>query len=350
MIVNEERTATILLELRRIGVNFDALSEPLVGTGLRASELVRVAPRIPDDAGADELLRRLEEQARVTRPPVEYRWRRERPWPTSLGRRERWWPTQALLDAGVDLLLEEWDPFGIRLAGADREAIAMFTFHFFGPLLESDGRMDPIEHVAGMIASAERDHLALRPSPEPHRRYLARRLRQLAEEYPVPKPEYLPPQAMVVVQLGEDVGPPPLDPEGVCARCHSFGTVARVTTMSVPPRSARYCAACWADVHTEYAGFGRHPKIPETAAEHIAFHDSMHRPPTATFSRSWIDTIDQIRAMTEHISHLDEHAAATQTKGLTEYAVAIAKVEDKMDGPMPPEVATFVQRYSSPDA
>ena len=344
--VTEERIAAILLELRRIGVDFDALTEPLVATGLRASEMVDWLRAIPDGAGAEEWTRRLEEEGRKTRPPVEYRWRKEPPRSATLNRRERWWPTQALLDAGTDLMMEEWDPFGIRLAGTDREAIAMFVFHFFGPFLSPNGGIDPLTHTTEMIASAERDHLALRPSPEPHRRYLARRLRELVERYPVPPPEYRPPQSLVVV-LDENAGPPPLDPEGVCARCHSFGTVARITTMSDPPRSARYCSTCWAHVRTELRG---PPKTaPETAAERIALYDRMHRTPRTAFSRSWTDTLDSIRAVTKSLGS-GEQPSEAQARAFARAVAEIVKMEEKMDGPMPAEVEAFVRQYAPPDA
>ena len=222
VLMTEEQTAAILLELRRIGVDLAALSEPLTATGLRASEMLNWLRTIPDNAGADELRRRLADHARsATNRPIEVRWRVEGPRPAHRLRRERWWPTQSLLDAGTDLMMEEWDPFGVRHAGVDRETVAEFVFHFFGPYLSPNGRIDPVTHTTEMIASAERDRLALTPSPAPHRRYLAHRLRELVDRYPVPPTEYTPPSHIVIV-VGDGVGPPPLDPEGVCVRCHAF--------------------------------------------------------------------------------------------------------------------------------
>ena len=347
--MNEERIARILLELRRIGVDLSTLDEGLVGTGLRASELAEWLRAIPDGAGVEELQRRLDERSRESRPPVEYRWKKEPAHSPTLERRERWWPTQALLDAGTDLLEEEWDPFGIRLAGADREQIAMFAFHFFGPLLEPNDMVDQITHTTEMIASAERDHLALRPSPEPHRRYLARRLRELVERHPVPPRPYRPSKSFVVMTDPAEGTPPPLDPEGVCGRCHSFGTVARVTTQSDPPRSVRYCRVCWPEVRIEYGLIGKRPKPPETASEWVAWNDAIDRPPRSSESRSWLETMDFIRLMTEE-GLADAGEDPTRAHTLARLAADIMAMDNRMDGPMPPEVEAFVQQHRAPDA
>lgn len=341
----EEQTASILLELRRIGVDLASLSEPLVGTGLRASELLRWLRAIPDNAGEEDLRRRLAEHARsaATRP-VEVRWRVERPRPAHRGPRERWWPTQSLLDAGTDLMMEEWDPFGVRHAGVDRQAVAEFVFHFFGPLLAPNGRIDPVTHTTEMIASAERDHLALTPSPEPHRRYLAHRLRELVERYPVPPRTYVPPSGMVIVRVPSP-GPPPLDPEGVCVRCHAFGTVACVTTMQTPrPTSVRFCAACWREVRREFV---RDPlDRPKTAADQIAWLDSTNRPPVSVNSRSWDDTLHSLQ-MLEFIARRDENQPAAERETvLSQFAAGLLEREHTMDGPMPPEIEAFVNQHA----
>jgi hypothetical protein len=349
VIVTEEQTARILIELRRIGVDFESLRERLVGTGLRSSEMLDWLRAIPDGAGVDELVRRLDEHGRRNMErPVQVRWRKEPARPPHRYEQERWWPTQALLDAGTDLLLEEWDPFGIRLAGTDRETIAMFAFHFFGPLLAPNGRIDPTTHTTEMIASAERDHLALRPSPESHRRYLAARLSELVAQYPVPERHPGSPSHVAFVQVAEGAGPPPLDPEGVCARCHGFGTVVRVTRIEAPAgRSKRYCATCWKAIRAEEKRFRR---APETASEHVAWLDRTGRPPTVTLSRSWDDTIELLEMMTSDSAHDRSRPEADRTAHLADLARDIARREGTMDGPMPPEVAAFVQRYATPDA
>ena len=343
--LNEAHTIAVLVELRRIGVDLGSLNEPLVGTGLRASELCTWLRAIPDGAGAAELYRRLDEHARTNAyRPVEVRWQREPPRPAHRGRRERDWPTLTLLNAGTDLLTEEWDPFGVRLAGTDREQIAEFVFHFFGPLLSPSGHIDPLTHTTEMIASAERDHLALTVSPEPHRRYLARRLQQLVEQNPVPPAKLLPSAVVHVITSGDVSACPPRDPEGVCARCHSFGTVARVTQMTQPSASQRFCNACWREVRSKYVP--REHKPPQTASERIEFLDRSTQPPVFVTSRSWDDTVENLRALNDILEH-DPDAAQRDGLRLTEIADEVAKLDDVNDGPMPAEVEAFIRQYGS---
>lgn len=343
--LNEAHTIAVLVELRRIGVDLGSLNEPLVGTGLRASELCTWLRAIPDGAGAAELYRRLDEHARTNAyRPVEVRWQREPPRPAHRGRRERDWPTLMLLNAGTDLLTEEWDPFGVRLAGTDREQIAEFVFHFFGPLLSPSGHIDPLTHTTEMIASAERDHLALTVSPEPHRRYLARRLQQLVEQNPVPPAKLLPSAVVHVITSGDVSACPPRDPEGVCARCHSFGTVARVTQMTQPSASQRFCNACWREVRSKYVP--REHKPPQTASERIEFLDRSTQPPVFVTSRSWDDTVENLRALNDILEH-DPDAAQRDGLRLTEIADEVAKLDDVNDGPMPAEVEAFIRQYGS---
>jgi hypothetical protein len=259
-------------------------------------------------------------------------------------RRERWWPTQELLDAGTDLLLDEWDPFGVRLAGTDRETVALLAFHFFGPLLAPNDNTNAIAATAMMIGIAERDELALRPSPESHRRYLAARLAELVTQHPVPLlPERDTPLRSVVTLTGpsDHDAPPALDPEGVCAQCHRFGTVARVTTMgTTAPRTKRYCASCWREIRQR----NRIPARPETASDHIAFLDDIERPPVATESRSWEDARDFIEMVVTHARDADPPATDAQ---FAELAREIVEMEGVMETAMPPDIEAFVQRYGS---
>ena len=347
--MTEERTAAILLELGRIGVDFSSLPAPLIGTGLRGSEMLEWLRVIPTGVGADEFFRRLDEHARThAYRPIEVRWRREPPRAPYRTPRERWWPTQSLLDAGADLLFEEWDPFGVRLAGTDREAIANFAFHFFGPFLSPNANMDPVTHVTEMLASAERDHLALNPSPEPHRRYLARRFQELVERNPVPpRPAGASDRAAVVVIGGASgARPAALDPEGVCVRCYAFRTVACVTVSYEKPVAARYCASCWPEVRHEFTV--RHPRRGETptASEQIRFLDGMDRPPLTIDSRAWIDRIEQIEEIVAHVN--DTGPTDDALAALAGFADGLAAMQDGMDGPMPPEVEAFVRQYSRP--
>jgi hypothetical protein len=345
--VTEERTAAILLELGRIGVDFSSLPAPLIGTGLRASETLEWLRAIPTGVGTPELYRRLDEHARTyALRPIEIRWRREPARAPYRTPRERWWPTQSLLDAGTDLLIEEWDPFGVRLAGTDREIIANFAFHFFGPFLSPNANIDPTTHVTEMIASAERDHLALNPAPEPHRRYLARRLQELVERYPVPPRDtrYASSNKAVIMVGGSRPAPAPLDPEGVCVRCHGFRTVACVTVSYEKPVSVRYCGPCWLAVRQEFTIRPRKQADTPSAAEQIRALDRMDRPPTSVDSRAWIDRIEQVQDM---VAHVNETGTTNEAlTALAGFAAGLVAMQDGMDGPMPDEIAAFVRQHS----
>ena len=104
--MDEQRTAAILVELRRLGVDLGLLEGPLVGTGLRASELLDWLRAIPSDVGAGEVLRLLDAHARASAlRPLDISWPAVPPPSPYRYRLERWWPTQELLDVGTELLL-----------------------------------------------------------------------------------------------------------------------------------------------------------------------------------------------------------------------------------------------------
>jgi hypothetical protein len=217
----------------------------------------------------------------------------------------------------------------------------MCAFHFFGCFLDPMGTIDPATHATEMIASAETTRLGVTPSPERHRRYLAARLSELIALYPVTTRQQAP-SGVLVISMGNAPAPPPLDPEGVCVRCHSFGTVARLTELSTPPTTRRYCEPCWVIVRAERMAPMRGP--PRTVAEHIARLDRSGGPPTESESRSWTDTIESLRDMNAAIEH-DAGPPEKVEAHCVMVASAILEREDRMLGPMPPEVEAFVHRY-----
>jgi len=48
----------------------------------------------------------------------------------------RWWPTVEMLEAGIDVLTEEWDVAAIRDGVVSRAEIAEPAFYLFGPFLD----------------------------------------------------------------------------------------------------------------------------------------------------------------------------------------------------------------------
>jgi hypothetical protein len=266
--------------------------------------------------------------------------------------KRRWWPTVEMLEAGIDLLAEEWDVAVIRAGVIPRAEIAEPTFHFFGPFLDPNPRIEPFRHVVEMMADAEKKLFAADPSPEHHRRHLATRLSEIVRRLPLPEPLYeAPPQAVVVLGAPNPNGAPPaLDPEGVCGRCHAFGTVARVTKGRRVRRTTRYCAACWREIRVSFAAPSarRKPGTPLTAYEHIAFMDRIAEGPSETESRSWDDILDLVRLFFAAPDDATLGRASAEQCG--EFAAQIATRDDAMDGPMPAEIEAFVQQYLRPRA
>jgi hypothetical protein len=247
-----------------------------------------------------------------------------------------------MLDAGTDFLAQEWDIEGIRLGTISREEIAEPAFHFFGPLLDPRQGLEPIRHVTEMIASAEQRLFGLAPTPHAHRQYLATRLSEIVRLFPLPEPVYMAPPATMVVVIGDRPEPPALDPEGVCGRCHRFGTVARVTKLYEPPRTTRYCASCWKEMRVHHP-FGR-PRAPRTAYERIAFMDRSLEPPMSTESRCWDDAVDQI----DMLLSADDAGSSQSRDTLRQWAEQLRRRADGMDGPMPEAVESFVRQYAPP--
>jgi len=351
--MTEHFTVAILEELRRIGVELDRVAEPLVATGFTRASLLDWLRGIPAGSGLDALIRLLDEHAIETLATLEREtdfaapdFQPRDPRSTSM---ERWWPTTEMLDAGITLLTEEWDPIGTRLGGVPVEDIGEYAFYLFGPLLDRWRHGDPLDNVSAMIGSIEQRQLGLRPSPLVHRRYLAARLREIVIRNPLPNRPRRPRASAVFGTSSEpSVRRPALDPEGVCDECHALGTVARVTVASDPPRTTRFCAACWRRVRSTYVA-PHPPRPPANPREHIAFLDRSEEPPVFAESRSWDDVVENVRLV---LAARDDpqHSSEVPPTFLTEIATELAAQAPTMDGPMPDEIERFLHEYARPDA
>jgi hypothetical protein len=188
--MTEHFTVAILEELRRIGVELDRVAEPLIATGFTRASLLEWLRGVPAGTDMDALVRQLDEHAIETLATLErdtdFAASDCQPEDPRSASRERWWPTTEMLDAGITLLTEEWDPIGTRLGGVPIEDIGEYAFYLLGPLLDRWRPGDPLDNVSAMIASIEQERLGLRPSPLVHRRYLAVRLREIVIRNPLP--------------------------------------------------------------------------------------------------------------------------------------------------------------------
>lgn len=350
MSTTDDHIAAVFAELGRIGVEPDTVGAPLVATGFTRRSLLEWLQRIPSGVGAHDLATRLGDHARRA---LELSERdgigvEDDTTTATAGDREsgeRWWPSTLMLDAGIEVLAEEWDPVGLRLGSLPAADLGEYAFHLFGPLLPGWGGSSALTEVAGMIASIEEVELGLRPSPFIHRRYLAARLREIVVRNPLPT-RRLPAPTASSVMSGDvpNAAAPPLDRDGVCSRCRRFGTIARVPVQSDPPRNVSFCAACWGVVRSVYTSTAD-PKNPETAHERIARLDESNEPPLSAESRSWGDTVYFLRLV---LTARDDPArgAAITPALLAELASEIAADAHKMDGPMPDEIDLFLREFA----
>jgi hypothetical protein len=338
--VTERDTAAILLELRRVGVDVANVPDALAATGFRAPTLLAWLGDVPTESGTDELLRLLNDHATFALATSEHAIDSKRVLPEfdeSLPR--QWWPTAEMLQAAIDVLVNEWDPVGIRLGSVPAEDFGEYAFNFLRPLLDPWRRDDRLTSLAETIGVVEQHLLGLRRSPATHRRYLAARLCEVVVLYPPSQQPFRRPQRSwafsIVSPADQPAAPPPLDPEGVCVRCGTFGTVARVTFQSYPPKTTRFCSACWAEVRQEYM----------SADRGVPIRPNDEAPPTSASSRSWDDAVDFLRLVITARND-PERGKDITPELLRELASELEADADKMDGPMPDEVEAFIRDYA----
>ena len=277
----EDHPAAIFAELRRIGVEPDAVGAPLIATGFTRRALLEWLREVPSGTGSDGLERRLDEHTLAVLETTERAGTAAdgdakrvdlSPSPDQV----RWWPTTAMLDDGISLLMEEWDPVGLRLGGVPAEDLGEHAFYLFGPLLHQRPGVDALADVEDMIGAIEEHELGLRRSPAIHRRYLAARLREIVARHPLP---------------------------------------------------------------------AQRPQTPTGAHERIAALDAQaHGPPTTT-ARSWADAVEFLRLVLTARDDPERGREITPAL-LAELAAEMAAHADKMDGPMPEEVESFVREYA----
>jgi hypothetical protein len=154
-------------------------------------------------------------------------------------------------------------------------------------------------------------------------------------------------------QLGLDSPTSPRDPAAICDRCGAIGTVGRVTRQSRTASVTRYCRACWPGVRQEVVAEGKSKedrlrsafeRIHENPSAMEDFMTSFRREEAVICdSRDWRDTVEFLQLISPS---LEEGAKDRSAANLVEDILAY---ESDMDGPMPPEVRAFIERYG-PDA
>ena len=338
--MTEPAAADVFAELSRIGLDPDTIGTPLIVTGFTRRSLVDWLRHIPTGVGVEELHRRLtahaqESLARAEAAGASVESDSERVDSSPSGGQVYWWPTTVVLDAGIQVMAEEWDPIGVRIGSVPPEDLGEYTLKLFWPLLHRWPYGDRLDQTAIMIAGFE-SSLGLRESPTIHRLYLAARLREIVARAPLPVREASPTTTSTVIVMGsEDADGSPREPDAVCDRCRTFGTIARVTTKSEPPRILRFCARCWREVRSRYMSHdGDQPWDAGFATE-----------PRSVASRSWDDVVDFVRLVLT--ARQDPVRGAEITNDLlSQLATEIATEADDMDGPMPDEIDHFLREYA----
>jgi hypothetical protein len=114
--MTDDEIRDALAEFRRIGVDLGRPPGLAIGTGFRDGTLVTWLGSLPDGIGHDNFVAMLEDQvstaasnaARVASPAHAY----------------REYPTIEQLDAGIEILIAEWDPLGARLGELSRDDVS----------------------------------------------------------------------------------------------------------------------------------------------------------------------------------------------------------------------------------
>lgn len=143
--------------------------------------------------------------------------------------------------------------------------------------------------------------------------------------------------------------PSPRDPNATCDNCGTRGTVGRVTRRGKTIVVKRFCRACWPSMRARAEEEQRLISEQWMSAARSRGHSPasrsvpMSRPESITWeSRDWSDSVEFISLM------LRLSAGSVDADAFAELAAAILEQADEMDGPMPPEIEAFVERYGRP--
>ena len=379
--MTDDEIRDVFAELRRIGVDLGTPPGLALGTGFRDGEFLPWLRTLPDNLGHDAFVERLSAHVNAAQPNV------PAGVPRGLGGRpHRQWPTVEQMHAGIDILVREWDPLGARLGELSTEDVTHPVAHALGVVL-SGQEPDLIQRrISTILGSVEQEVFGLRPSPREQRRYLARRLIQVVIDNPGPAHEEdafeefgRAAEASMAIARAEGrleethtkmtsgvtvcFGPrgdelPALDPQALCSECGTTGTVA-VVEREVEPVVSRYCPSCWGRVRERYVDrFWNRPAKPEeqTTPEALiaafdAIRDTMlfqaRERVRYTASALWEDRLPFIEAS---LAPNERLSPENRERHLRQMARGVASLAPKMYGPMPPEIADFVERYGSSDA
>jgi hypothetical protein len=266
--MTDEEIRTIFEELRRIGADPGRPPGLALGTGFGPGEFIQWLRALPDNVGHDAFAERLKTHIESA-APIAARTGAEASRPN--GTEPPFFfshPTLAQLEAATDVLAREWDPLGARRGELPNDVVADTAFEALNGIIGNRGHPNLQKQLAKLLAAVEEREFGVRPSPLEQRRYLARRLVQVADAHPATVRRIdagemsstgtarATAKAVAIGPRGDE--PPALDPGATCTECGAIGTVAFVTR-EIEPVLSRYCAPCWRRVRHKYWGLATPP-------------------------------------------------------------------------------------------
>jgi hypothetical protein len=360
--MTDDEIRDVFAELRRIGVDLGQPPGLAIGTGFRDGELLAWLRHLPDNFGHDAFAERLREHVVAAAPNASA---------PSPKHEHRLWPTVEQLNAGIDVLIAEWDPLSARLGDLSREDVSTHAFNALGAILRSPSDAASERRVAAMLGDVETEVLGVRRSPIEQRRYLARCLIQVVVDHPGPEHDANPFAADAALSPAHarasggvrvrgrkrnfvEIGPrgdelPPLDAAAACTECGSIGTIA-VVMREIEPHTSRYCLPCWTNVRGRYW----HDWLAEANGEKDK-PESMIRKLEAVFasqrervryaaSAMWDDRLIMFRRM---INAAEDEPSEKRQRDLRWIANQLARMEPTMFGPMPADIRAFVDEHAT---
>jgi hypothetical protein len=365
--MTDEEIRDVFVELRRIDVDLEQPPGLAIGTGFRTGELAPWLRSLPDNLGHELFAEKLREYVSNAAPndvPVD-----------GTRHEHRLCPTLEQLHAGIEVLINEWDPIGARLGALARHDVSIHAYNALGGILRVRDHRLAERHIAEMFEQIETEVFGVRPSPIEQRRYLARRLIQVVVDHPGEEHEENPfiperehsrtehrPIGGVYAKVRArrhvvPIGPrgdelPPLDPNGTCTECGSVGTIA-VVQRDAEPFTSRYCLTCWPSVRDQYSfslatsnADGEQPEVM------IKLFDAAVRARREqvryTASALWDDRLILFRQMMA--SSNGEESSEIRERNLRWMADMVVTMEPTMYGPMPADIREFVAKHKTPDA
>ena len=359
--MTDDEIREVFAEVTRVGVDPNRPPGLALGTGFRDAEFLAWLRTLPDGLGHDAFVDLMNEQINNAQPnalPI--------PADDSVARPQRLCPTTEQLNAGMDVLLSEWDPLGARLGDLSNEAVSDAAYDALTVALSGE-RPDVVElQIAAMLGDVEERGFGIPPSPSEQRRYLARRLIQVVLDHPGPRHEVDGWQrddqhgqtgGRQTVRLGPRGDElPALDLTAPCTECGAIGTVA-VVMREMEPLVSRYCPECWSKVRDKYFGVSMFTEPPDrsTPEGRIATLDRIaevmllqaREAPRYVSSAMWDDRLPFMRMA---LGANADQSPAVREQHLRRFASELVRLAPEMYGPMPPELDAFVRDHGGPDA